>query len=99
MRATIRCATGRETAVTAAAGRTKVVGMGANAVVHRVQLHKVKEPTDEEGNQRPTKKQRLSCRALSAEAVGALTLPLPLPLPLRLPLPLPLTLPLPYLDP
>ena len=89
--------------------------MGANAVVHRVQLHKVKELTDEEGNQRPTKKQRLSCRALSAEAVGALTLPLPLRLPLTLPLPLPLpltltltltlpmplplTLPLPYLDP
>jgi hypothetical protein len=50
--------------------------MGANAVVHRVQLHKVKEPADDEGHQRPTKRQRLSCRALSAEAVGALTLTL-----------------------
>ena len=45
--------------------------MGANAVVHRVQLHKVKEPTDEDGSARPTKQQRLSCRALSAEAVGS----------------------------
>jgi hypothetical protein len=41
-----------------------------------VQLHKVKEPADDEGHQRPTKRQRLSCRALSAEAVGALTLTL-----------------------
>ena len=48
-----------------------ILGMGANAVVHRVQLHKVKEPTDEDGSARPTKQQRLSCRALSAEAVGS----------------------------
>ena len=48
-----------------------ILGMGANAVVHRVQLHKVKEPADEEGSARPTKQQRLSCRALSSEAVGS----------------------------